>query len=136
MIKMIKSPLRYPGGKNKIADQIASMAPKFSEYREAFVGGGSVYFANRQLHGDNKRYWINDLNYELYNFWKVCQQDTDFIINKSTEYKNKLNGNGKELHGYLKRNLGIFNNKELAAAYFSLNRIVFAGGTLVSGVAQ
>ena len=147
MVQLIKSPLRYPGGKNKIAEQIAFMAPEFTEYREPLVGGGSVYFANRQLYANNsnvlsndKKYWINDLNYELYNFWDICQQDTDFIINKAIEWRNKYlfqnkdNSNGKELHRYLRQNLNVFNNKELAAAYFTLNRIVFAGGTLVSGV--
>lgn len=150
MVQLIKSPLRYPGGKNKIAEQIASMAPEFKEYREPFVGGGSVYFANRQLYTNNnnilsndKKYWINDLNYELYNFWYICQQDTDFIINKSIEWRNKYfvatrnrESNGKELHRFLRQNLNVFNNKELATAYFVLNNIVFAGGTLVCGVTQ
>lgn len=135
-MSIIKSPLRYPGGKNKIADQIASMAPSFKEYREPLIGGGSVYFANRQSHGDNKKYWINDLNYELYNFWKVCQKDIDYIVNKATEYKGRLNNNGKELHRFLRRNIGVFDNKNLAAAYFTLNRIVFGGGPLVSSPTQ
>jgi DNA adenine methylase len=46
---MIKSPLRYPGGKSKAIDQIAEYIPdSFSEYREPFVGGGSVFIYLKQ----------------------------------------------------------------------------------------
>lgn len=40
---MIKSPLRYPGGKSKAIKFIAPLIPKFKEYREPFLGGGSGY---------------------------------------------------------------------------------------------
>jgi len=40
---MIKSPLRYPGGKSKAVNLIASLAPGFDEFREPFLGGGSVF---------------------------------------------------------------------------------------------
>ena len=59
---MIKSPLRYPGGKSKAIDQIAEYIPdSFSEYREPFVGGGSVFIYLKQKFPHFK-FWINDLN--------------------------------------------------------------------------
>ena len=66
----IKSPLRYPGGKSRAISQIVRYLPlNFSEYREPFVGGGSLFIYLRQKRPDLK-IWINDLNYELYCFWK------------------------------------------------------------------
>ena len=69
--KFIKSPLRYPGGKSKALKNIIPQIPSdIQEYREPFVGGGSVFLAVKQKFGDQvKRYWINDLNYNLYCFW-------------------------------------------------------------------
>lgn len=38
-MKEIKTPLRYPGGKSRVSDILASCAPVFDEYRDPFVGG-------------------------------------------------------------------------------------------------
>ena len=35
---MIKSPLRYPGGKSRAIVQISDLVPEFKEFREPFVG--------------------------------------------------------------------------------------------------
>jgi DNA adenine methylase len=64
---MIKSPLRYPGGKSRAVDTIMKMIPDFDEFREPFLGGGSVFVHVRQRYPD-RRYWINDLYPELYGF--------------------------------------------------------------------
>ena len=42
-MKEIKSPLRYPGGKTRAAQMLINLAPDFEEYREPFIGGGSVF---------------------------------------------------------------------------------------------
>ncbi len=69
----IKSPLRYPGGKSRAVSQIAEYLPKhFSEYREPFLGGGSVFLYLRQKF-PRLTFWINDLNYDVYCFWKYAQ---------------------------------------------------------------
>jgi DNA adenine methylase len=50
MKNLIKSPLRYPGGKSRAVSQILPHIPlNIREYREPFVGGGSVFFAMRSL---------------------------------------------------------------------------------------
>ena len=52
---MIKSPLRYPDGKSKALEQILPLIPHFEEFREPFLGGGSVFFlALKQLYPDRK----------------------------------------------------------------------------------
>jgi len=51
---MIKSPLRYPGGKSRSVEQIASQIPDFQEFREPFLGGGSVFVYVKQRYPDKK----------------------------------------------------------------------------------
>ncbi len=78
---MIKSPLRYPGGKSKAIDQILPLIPHFEEYREPFVGGGSVFLALKQMYPERK-YWINDLYLALYKFWEYSQKDLQSLVNQ------------------------------------------------------
>ncbi len=80
MVK-VKSPLRYPGGKSKAIKQILPHIPEnIKEYREPFIGGGSVFLAIRELFGNNiNKYWINDLNFDLYCFWLYAQKDIDSL---------------------------------------------------------
>ena len=41
--KSLKTPLRYPGGKSKAIKTLSQWYPKIiSEYREPFIGGGSI----------------------------------------------------------------------------------------------
>ena len=47
---VIKSPLRYPGGKSKALKRILPLIPEYDEFREPMVGGGSVFFALKQKH--------------------------------------------------------------------------------------
>ena len=52
---MIKSPLRYPGGKQRAIAQIANYLPQsFHEFREPFIGGGSVFLYICQTYPDIK----------------------------------------------------------------------------------
>jgi len=68
-----KSPLRYPGGKQKALKQIVPLLPQgASEYREPMVGGGSVFLAARSL-GVAERFWINDLFPDLFHFWQAVK---------------------------------------------------------------
>ena len=70
-MKSLKTPLRYPGGKSRAVSKLFQFLPDLSqvkEYREPFLGGGSVAIEI------TKRYpkmdiWVNDLYEPLYNFW-------------------------------------------------------------------
>ncbi len=128
---MIKSPLRYPGGKSRAVDLIASLIPKFEEYREPFVGGGSVYIYLKQKY-PTKKYWINDLYFELYKFWEMSQKDLKIVIKQIYEWKKRFEI-GKELYSFLNENIINFNDTERAAAFFIYNRITFSGTSLSGG---
>lgn len=134
-MKTISTPLIYPGGKSRAIIEILNLIPSdFKEYREPFIGGGSVYFSVKQKY-PGRKYWINDLNYELYNFWKTCQEDTDSVVEGVLKWKNKFT-NGKELFRHLRRNLRQLDDIELASAYYILNKITFSGCTLVGGFSK
>jgi DNA adenine methylase len=131
---MIKSPLRYPGGKSRVVEKIEKYTPDFDEFREPFLGGGSVFIHFKQRFPD-KRYWINDIYTELYKFWIVAQNDINALINKVNEFKEQFT-NGKELFYYLKGKISTFDDTESAAAFFIFNRITFSGTTLSGGYSE
>ena len=76
-IKSLKTPLRYPGGKSRAVSKLFQFIPDLKgvkEYREPFLGGGSVSLEI------TKRYpkieiWANDLYWPLYNFWCELQHN-------------------------------------------------------------
>ena len=50
-MKYLKTPLRYPGGKSRVAKRLITKFPKnIGEFREPFVGGGSVALHFSQMY--------------------------------------------------------------------------------------
>ena len=131
---MIKSPLRYPGGKSRSVDLISTIIPEFDEFREPFLGGGSIFIYTKQRF-PNKTFWINDLYFELYKFWEMSQKDIDALIDKVYEWRKQFPV-GKELHKFLNENLANFNDLERGAAFFIYNRITFSGTSLSGGFSE
>jgi len=131
---MIKSPLRYPGGKSRAVETIAKLLPDFDEFREPFLGGGSVFVYVKQRF-PNKKFWVNDLYSELYKFWVMTQKDVNTLIDKVNEWRENY-PIGKELFQYLNKNLTNFNDLEKAAAFFIFNRVTFSGTTLSGGYSE
>ncbi len=128
---MIKSPLRYPGGKSRVAEKIASLVPPFDEYREPFVGGGSVFFALKQKFPERK-FWINDVYEDLAVFWRENQVDSNRVIKQIREWKNEFE-DGKKLFYFLRENKKSFDKIKQAAAFFVFNRVTFSGTTEAGG---
>lgn len=122
--------LRYPGGKSRAIDFLINYIPKFKEYREPFVGGASIFLAVKQKFGNDKKYIINDLYTEVYNFWKICQNNPSEIINKIITFKNLYKdqyNEGRLLFQYLSMNKYKFSDIERAASFFIINRSSFSG---------
>jgi len=128
---MIKSPLRYPGGKSRAVELISSLIPEFDEYREPFVGGASIFIHLKQKF-PYKSFWINDLYYELFKFWEVSQNKMDLLIEQIYYWRNQFD-EGRELHRFLIDNKNSFNEIETASAFFVFNRITFSGTTEAGG---
>ena len=129
---MPKSPLRYPGGKQKAISQISRCIPQhFQEFREPFVGGGAVLFHVLRNHPQIPC-WINDLNPELYYFWATVQTNLTELVGQVQQIKaNSHDGRllFKELATVAPSSLS---DLERAARFFVLNRITFSG-TIESG---
>lgn len=136
---LIKSPLRYPGGKQKLVKQLFNKFPsEFSEYREPFFGGGSVFFFLKQqdINAKINNWWINDKFKPVANFW---QQNAISSENVTNSVKRLMNDYpvGKELHSKLRKDYSEFlNEEEQAAALFILNRCSFSGLTFSGGYSQ
>ncbi len=131
---MVKSPLRYPGGKSRAVDRIAALIPPFDEYRESFLGGGSVFLAMKQKY-PTKKFWVNDLYTELFTFWQQAQQDVQAVINQVITWQKNYQ-NGKELYCFLVENIDGFTALEKASAFFIFNRITFSGTTEAGGYSE
>ena len=132
-----KSPLRYPGGKQKAIKFIAPLLPaKVGEYREPFVGGGSVYFHAKSV-GMAERYRINDLFGDLIAFWKTAQDPNT---------NQRLRWSLSRLHqagpGYLKsfyhhtrrQDISAKSIFDRAGLFFFYNRVSFSGTTQAGGM--
>ena len=75
--KALKTPLRYPGGKSRACTKMGQFFPDFSKYREfrePFLGGGSVALYISKMHPELS-IWVNDLYEPLVNFWQTIQDD-------------------------------------------------------------
>ncbi len=133
---MIKTPLRYPGGKSRaIKTMIKYLPEEFKEYREPFVGGGSLFIYLKQKK-PNLKIWINDLNQELYLFWKIAQENLPKLVEEIEYFKNKY-GNGKQLFLEMTNiDPEKLSNLERAIRFFILNRITFSGTVESGGFSQ
>ncbi len=131
-MSLIKSPLRYPGGKSRAIKTIKKYLPKqFLDYREPFIGGGSVFIYLKQTF-PHLKFWINDLNPELFCFWQELQQNLDEFISEIYHIKN-IYQDGKQLFYELTQvNVEELSALERAVRFFVLNRITFSG-TVESG---
>lgn len=126
------SPLRYPGGKTRVAKQLFEMFPRFQEYREPFIGGGSVFF-HAKTGANHGKYWINDANSDLYFFWHSVKNSVDELIDEVLVLRNKFFGRGKELYDYLKQQSTSQPPLQTAVRFFILNRITYSGLTDAGG---
>lgn len=79
------SPLRYPGGKSKLADFIGLTIQNLNmpncTYIEPFVGGAGVALS-LLLNGIVERVVINDLDKAIYSFWRAIKQEPFKLIEK------------------------------------------------------
>ena len=134
-MKSLKTPLRYPGGKSRACvkmDQYFPDLQNYDEFREPFLGGGSV-----AIH-ITKKYplldvWVNDLYEPLVNFWQQLQIFGVDLKDKLTELK--LTNNTPELAKdlFLASKVQI-NDKDLssisrAVAFYVVNKCSFSGLT-------
>jgi len=69
-------PLSYIGGKRSLAKQIIAIFPEHTTYVEPFSGGAQVLFRKEP----SKVEVLNDLDGDVINFFRVCQQHYEELI--------------------------------------------------------
>ena len=85
----LKTPLRYPGGKSRAIKKMVQFLPdmnKYKEYREPFLGGGSVALHMTQTY-PHLEIWVNDLYEPLVNFWQQLQDESNEITTRLKAFK-------------------------------------------------
>lgn len=126
---MIKSPLRYPGGKSRAIKFLLPLIPEGYEFREPFVGGGSVWLSVAQSR-NFERIWINDLNHSLMCFWESAITDNESLANLvKIQYEKEKT---KDLY-FEMLELETESTVEEGMRFFVLNRITFSGVTESGG---
>jgi DNA adenine methylase len=128
MTQLALSPLRYPGGKSKALDQILPLIPPdITEFREPFLGGGSVLLAMKKLFGKRiERYWVNDLNRDLVHFWRTLRDLPDELIAQVQSFRDGYS-DGRELYQFLRDENNMRSDFDRAVRFFIMNRITFSG---------
>jgi DNA adenine methylase len=120
---MIRSLLKWPGGKSRVIPALLPHLPKADCLVEPFVGGASVF-----LNTDYRRYVLADINPDLIRLYREVKSDPDLLIDMARKLFTV--GNSKEEYF---RNRKIFNSAKglldvnRAALFLYLNRHGYNG---------
>ena len=134
-MKSLKTPLRYPGGKSRACAKMESYFPdlsKYKEYREPFLGGGSVaIYVTKKF--PNLKVSVTDLYEPLVNFWQVLQREGNTLSTALANLKNKYSDqeSARNLFDDAKE---LVNDQEYATidraiAFYVVNKCSFSGLT-------
>ncbi|MBT0593752.1 Dam family site-specific DNA-(adenine-N6)-methyltransferase [Klebsiella quasipneumoniae] len=77
---MIKSPIKWAGGKTRVMPELLKHLPKADCLIEPFVGSGTVF-----MNTEYRRYVLCDSNFALINFFRQLKACTDDVIALSRE---------------------------------------------------
>ena len=130
-MKYLKTPLRYPGGKSRVAKDFIPRFPNdIGEFREPFLGGGSVALLFTQMYPDVP-VWVNDKYVYLYNFWVHLQKDgkklSDDLVSIKTD--NSTEDKAKELFKDAKDRIHKEDSYTQAVLFWVLNKCSYSGLT-------
>jgi site-specific DNA-adenine methylase len=134
-MKSLKTCLRYPGGKSRACTKMDPYFPdlrNYEEFREPFLGGGSVAIHITKKY-PNLKIWVNDLYEPLINFWIQLQMFGNDLKEELSGYK--LAHCNPELARELFNNCKVLvndtsvSNQDRAVAFYIVNKCSFSGLT-------
>ena len=141
-MKSLKTPLRYPGGKSRACVKMDPYFPdlrNYNEFREPFLGGGSVAIHVTKKYPDLK-IWVNDLYEPLVNFWQQLQMFGIDMKDKLVDLKtaNRTPDKARILFNDAKIAVNDTHrsNLERAIAFYIVNKCSFSGLTESSSFSQ
>lgn len=114
---MIRSLLKWPGGKSRVIPELLPHLPKAGCLVEPFVGGASVF-----LNTDYRTYILADINRDLINLYRVATNHTELFIDTAKDvFKD---GNSVERYAFIRDS---FNRdvKQMTQVYFILRAAWF-----------
>lgn len=128
---MIKSPIKWAGGKTRVMPQLLKRLPKADCLIEPFVGSGTVF-----MNTEYRRYVLCDSNAALINFFSVLTRFTDELIDVARSFF--TDGNFSEDYyacrdgfNFISKNhlaaIGTARKVQWAAMFLYLNRHGFNG---------
>ena len=135
-VSLLKTPLRYPGGKSRACDKMNNFLPnlslgsRYKQYREPFLGGGSfaLHITKKYPHME---IWVNDLYEPLANFWQQLRADGVEMRKRLVKLKNanKTQEKAKEL--FLKAKEDLYDKEatplDRAVNFYIINKCSFSG---------
>ena len=133
--KSLKTPLRYPGGKSRAVTKMDQYFPdlrNYVEFREPFLGGGSVaiYISKKYPH---LKITVNDLYEPLVNFWMNLQMFGVELKDQLLDYKLTHNDldSARELFNNSKSIINKTSESPIdrAVAFYIVNKCSFSGLT-------
>jgi DNA adenine methylase len=137
-LKSLKTPLRYPGGKSKAIKTLSQWYPKvITEYREPFLGGGSIAIDVTKANPDIP-IWVNDLYVPLYNFWVQLRDRGQDLSESVREQKEKMLESGtqdqkdqfaRDLFDRYANEIDTYDDFQKAVAFFIMNKCSYSGLT-------
>jgi site-specific DNA-adenine methylase len=141
-MKSLKTPLRYPGGKSRACIKMDPYFPdlrNYDEFREPFLGGGSVaiHITKKYPH---LKIWVNDLYEPLVNFWQQLQMFGVDLKNTLTDLKSEYNTPDKARTLFNDAKISVNDlhqtNLDRAVAFYVVNKCSFSGLTESSSFSQ
>ena len=141
-MKTLKTPLRYPGGKSRACTKMDPYFPDlrdYSDFREPFLGGGSVaiHITKKYPH---LKIWVNDLYEPLVNFWQQLQMFGVEMKDALVDLKMENNTPEKARELFNDAKLWIYDKDktdlEIAVAFYIVNKCSFSGLTESSSFSQ
>ncbi|ELE8607002.1 Dam family site-specific DNA-(adenine-N6)-methyltransferase [Salmonella enterica] len=115
---MIRSLVKWPGGKGRVMPDLLPVLPKGRCLVEPFVGGASVF-----LNTDYRTYVLGDINPDLINLYRVVSRTPDELISLARDLFSHRN----DAENYLKIR-ALFNKpqgKRLRDSYLNVYRAAF-----------
>lgn len=134
-MKSYKTPLRYPGGKSRALTKLSQYLPNlkdYTEYREPFLGGGSVAIEVCKMN-PHLDIWVNDLYEPLYNFWCELRDNGQEMRDQLVQlkYRHPEPASAKELFIDAKEKVNdhFLPATARAVAFYIINKCSFSGLT-------
>jgi len=115
--QIVKPFLRWAGGKNWLVKHFREFNINYSNYHEAFLGGGAIFFSLNPT----KKVFLSDLNSDLINTYQRVKEDVNGIIEVLKAFENS------EDDYYRVRSATFDSASGRAAQFIYLNQTSFNG---------